>query len=56
MVTRREVEVVLTENGLSTVPTGMHSWRCEHPDRYGDCTCFDELVDDLMSLFERPTV
>lgn len=27
---------------------GIHSWRCEHPDRYGHCNCFNEVVDDFL--------
>lgn len=22
----------------------IHSWRCSHPDRYGACTCFQEIA------------
>lgn len=28
--------------------SSMHGWRCEYPDRYGPCTCADDLVKDLM--------
>lgn len=34
---------VLLDYGAS--PGGsLHSWRCEHPDRYGPCTCVAEVV------------
>lgn len=23
---------------------GIHGWRCEYPDRYGPCECFDEAI------------
>ena len=26
----------------------IHSWRCEHPDRYGDCTCLRETAHEQM--------
>ena len=26
---------------------GLHGWRCEYPDRYGPCDCFEELVKAL---------
>lgn len=45
------IERVLRENGLTDRPdqydSNIHSWRCEHPDRYGSCDCFAELVTDL---------
>lgn len=50
-----EIERVLRENGLTDRPdlydSSIHSWRCEHPDRYGPCDCFAELVADLAALF-----
>ena len=51
---RDRIAQVLLENGLRRVqpvlagPDSLHSWRCEYPDRYGPCTCFDDLVDDLV--------
>jgi len=26
---------------------GVHSWRCEHPDRYGKCACVEEVAADI---------
>lgn len=46
----REVEVVrgvLRDHGLEQGGGGLHSWRCDHPDRYGECDCLDELLADL---------
>lgn len=47
-----EIERVLRENGLTDRPdlydSSIHSWRCE---RYGGCSCFQELVADLAALF-----
>lgn len=49
-----EIERVLRENGLTDRPdqfdSSIHSWRCEHPDRYGSCTCFADLVAELAAL------
>ena len=46
-----EIERILRENGLTDEPSkydgSIHSWRCEYPDRYGECSCFAELVADL---------
>lgn len=51
---RAEIERVLRENGLTDRPDlydgNIHSWRCAHPDRYGVCACFDDLVDELLAL------
>jgi len=51
------VEQVIAEAlrgvGLSDKPdefdSSIHSWRCEHPDRYGRCKCFEETVADLVA-------
>lgn len=46
---RAAITTALAENGVnSRAPSGIHSWRCEYPDRYGPCSCLDELVDDLV--------
>jgi len=49
-----EVERVLREHGLSDDPgqfdSNIHSWRCEYPDHYGPCSCFQELRDELAAL------
>lgn len=48
------LERVLRENGLSDEPakydSSIHSWRCWHPDIYGPCGCFAELVSDLTDV------
>lgn len=37
--------------GLTDLPaeydSAIHGWRCSHPDMYGPCSCFAELVADL---------
>lgn len=51
---RSEIEKVLRGNGITDRPdlfdSDIHSWRCEYPERYGGCTCFSELVDELMAV------
>lgn len=46
-----DVEGVLRGAGLTDEPgkydSDIHSWRCSHPDIYGPCSCFQELVADL---------
>ena len=54
MTTRDEVRKVLEGLGLTDRPDeygdGIHGWRCEHPDRYGRCDCFEEAVTAVMTL------
>lgn len=54
-----DVDRILRENGLSPEPhlydSSIHSWRCEHPDRYGPCACFQELRDDLTAALAART-
>lgn len=49
-------EELLRGWGLSDRPwefdSSIHSWRCEHPDRYGECSCFQELVQELAARDE----
>ena len=26
---------------------GIHGWRCEYPDCYGPCECFDEVISNV---------
>jgi hypothetical protein len=54
---REEIERVLREAGLTDRPdlydSSIHSWRCEHPDRYpGYCDCFQDLVTELMKVMK----
>lgn len=52
-----QVEKVLRGAGLSDEPdkfdSSIHGWRCEHPDRYGRCSHFAGLVDELVQLTWR---
>lgn len=56
-VTRAQIEAVLRGWGLTDEPDkfgdGIHSWRCEHPDRYGRCDCFTTAVDDIEKLLKE---
>jgi hypothetical protein len=45
-----EIARILGENGATGIGEGIHSWRCEYPDRYGACDCADRLVNDLTDL------
>lgn len=51
---RNRIRDILVAAGLSDRPdsqnSSIHSWRCEHPDRYGPCTCLDDLVNDLTTV------
>ena len=40
---------VLAENGISGNHDGLHGWRCAYPDRYGECSCVDELVSEIVA-------
>ena len=47
-------EAVLRGAGLTDKPgefdSSIHSWRCEHPETYGPCDCFQELVRELAEV------
>jgi hypothetical protein len=40
-------DAMLKEGLDGTENQSYHSWRCQHPDRYGPCDCFTTLVSDL---------
>lgn len=48
------IEAVLRGAGLTDNPgehdSSIHSWRCEHPETYGPCDCFQELVRELAEV------
>lgn len=33
----------------------IHSWRCEHPDRYGKCSCVEETAKEVVAKL-RPLI
>ena len=37
---------------------GLHGWRCQYPDSYGDgpCDCVEILLDDLVDAAQMPGV
>lgn len=46
---KRRLTVLLEAEGLSP-NSDFHSWRCSHPDRFGECTCVEELAEAIMVL------
>lgn len=57
---RSDLDEVLRGSGISDQPetfdSDIHSWRCAHPDRYGRCSCFTELIDDLVPIVKKHEV
>jgi hypothetical protein len=55
---RDRLEAALRGAGLSDDPgqfdSDMHSWRCKYPDIYGPCSCFSDLLDDLLNAAKTP--
>lgn len=53
---REKIAWTLEGQGLSAHPdqydSNIHGWRCEYPDRYGPCSCFEELVAAVLSDVE----
>lgn len=55
-MTPEQIKAVLEANGLSdNAANTLHSWRCEHPEIYGPCSCLQELVNDLAALLPEAT-
>lgn len=53
---RDQIARVLAESDVTAAfGSGIHSWRCEYPERYGPCNCLDGLIDDLAALFNGGT-
>jgi hypothetical protein len=44
--------VKVLNDGGGQPGSGLHSWRCEHPDRYGPCTCVAEVASDVVAAVE----
>lgn len=44
----RLVAVLRAEGG--DPGSSLHSWRCEHPDRYGECDCLEQIADELIRV------
>lgn len=32
--------------------SSLHSWRCEHPERYGSCNCVTMTVEEIIKAIE----
>lgn len=50
--TFERIKRVLVDNGLEP-GYSLHGWRCEHPDRFGECDCVDGLANDIIRALER---
>jgi hypothetical protein len=33
--------------------SSIHSWRCEHPDHYGPCTCVEEVAAEVAKALAK---
>jgi hypothetical protein len=51
MNTEDRLRQVLADYGLENGGE-LHSWRCQNPDRFGDCDCVGELTADLVRAIE----
>ncbi|MBK0330401.1 hypothetical protein I8D64_03180 [Brachybacterium sp. MASK1Z-5] len=51
---REKIARALEAEGLHPNPdqydSSIHGWRCENPDMYGPCTCFQECVDAVQAI------
>ena len=47
----RKVAEALASEGCAP-GTSIHSWRCEHPDRYGPCDCADDVSRAVLAVAE----
>lgn len=47
-----KIRAALQGEGLDSGGASPHSWRCEHPDRYGHCTCLDEAVSAVLLVVQ----
>lgn len=45
-------EILVNEAVDSVENAAFHSWRCRYPDRYGPCSCFDELMKEVRGAVE----
>lgn len=41
------VAKVINEEG-GAPGSSLHSWRCEYPDRYGECSCVAETAEEVV--------
>lgn len=40
-------QVLINEGGAPG--NSIHSWRCEHPEAYGECTCVPETATEVLT-------
>lgn len=48
---RDQIVQILTDEG-GAPGSSLHSWRCEHPDRYGECDCLKWVAMSLLPVLE----
>jgi hypothetical protein len=57
MTLEQSIEDVLRGNGITDRPeefdSDIHSWRCSHPEIYGRCTCFNDLINDIVEAVKN---
>lgn len=51
------VDELMRAHGLTDEParfsSSIHSWRCEYPERYGACACYQELKQDIEAFVQQ---
>lgn len=51
---RLALERWANNNGINDMPDrysdGIHSWRCQYPDKYSPCDCFKKALDELEEM------
>lgn len=45
---RETLRRIFAEQGFDVNGASPHSWRCDYPDRYGNCDCVDEMIDAVL--------
>jgi hypothetical protein len=43
---------VLTDEG-GAPGNSLHSWRCEYPDRYGECDCLTQTAESILAALDE---
>ena len=44
---------VITDWGGAT-GDGLHSWRCQYPERYGQCDCLADVAQEICDALGAP--
>lgn len=45
-------EVIKSEGGAPE--SSIHSWRCSYPDKYGPCSCVEEMAEIIIEVLRPP--